>query len=275
MAYQLLRIVPAALACLALLGQSQDLTFEAASIKPATPLPQPNSVQPFRGGPGTTDPGTFTCTDCALLTLVGQAYGPLLPGEFQGPDWLVDAHFDIAAKLPPGATVEQFRIMLRNLLVERFKIAVHREVRPTSVLELTVTRDGPKFKAADPQNQLYEATRVPIERDAEGFPILPPGVEYAAGGGRGRIHIAGKPVGELTNILSPQCRMPVLDKTGLTGTDDIQVSFRFEMEGQGAEARCAGMTDAIQSQLGLRLQQKKGQAEVVIVDHIEKVPSAN
>jgi uncharacterized protein (TIGR03435 family) len=46
--------------------------------------------------------------------------------QIEGPAWMATERFDITATLPPDTTKEQFRIMLQNLLAERFKLKFHR-----------------------------------------------------------------------------------------------------------------------------------------------------
>jgi hypothetical protein len=81
--HQLLQLIPAALVCIAAQAQPQEPRVEVASIKPGTPPPQPGPREEFHGGPGTADPGMFTCNNCELNTLIHLAYGPLSPGQFQ------------------------------------------------------------------------------------------------------------------------------------------------------------------------------------------------
>jgi uncharacterized protein (TIGR03435 family) len=128
----------AGLAC----GQS----FEVASVKPSPP-PGPNRgmARQVRGGPGSTDPGAITFTGIDLLSLVTMAYG-IDAYQLVGPDWLSTTRFDIAAKLPPGTTIEQYRLMLQNLLAERFKLAVHRDKKEGREFELILAKNGAKLK---------------------------------------------------------------------------------------------------------------------------------
>jgi len=277
----LLRLVPMAFACIASQGQQQELRFEVASIKPGTPL---NRVGRPRGGPGTTDPGMFTCTSCDLALLISMAYGPLSSGQFQASNYLnsLRSTFYIVAKVPPGATRQEFQMMMRNLLVERFKVAAHRELRVMPVYELTATKDGPKFnpaKPAEPNNDELpdvESVEMP-KRASDGSWIFPPGIEFAAvmaaGMGHARIQLIGKPMSELTRILSNQFRMPIVDKTGLTDTYNISVSWQWES--QDRADRDAGLQEAIRSQLGLQLRPNKGQVPVLVLDHVETVPVEN
>jgi uncharacterized protein (TIGR03435 family) len=97
-------------------------SFDAASIK-AVQAPEPGRgfSSRHRGGPGTADPGLYTCTNCPFLILVEQAYG--LPDYLvTGLETVGDHLYDVSARVPVGATKEQFLLMFQNLLGERFKL---------------------------------------------------------------------------------------------------------------------------------------------------------
>src|SRR4249920_463203 len=71
------------------------------------------------GGPGSADPGMFRCSNCTLATLIGKAF-ELQNYQFPGRMSLAEGTFDITAKIPPGATRDEFLAMLQNLLKDRF-----------------------------------------------------------------------------------------------------------------------------------------------------------
>src|SRR5258707_8958344 len=112
------------------LAQSQ--TFDAASVKPAIP-PTPNGrgMIMFRGpsgGPGTKDPGRINSPNMSLKNLLMNAYD-VKTFQIAGPAWLDTERFEITATMPPDTTKEQFRVMWQNLLIERFKMVMHKETR--------------------------------------------------------------------------------------------------------------------------------------------------
>lgn len=168
--------------------------------------------------------------------------------------------------------------MLRSLLAERFKLKVHRDLRIIPAYELTVTKDGPKFKPAEPKDDDPPAGPEllgQLKRASDGSVILPPGVTadaamHGAGQGHGKIQVIGKPISNLTQILSNQFLMPILDKTGLTETYDISVSWQWEDPDPDRVNRQASLQDAIRSQLGLQLRPAKDPVPVLVLDHVEK-----
>jgi len=107
-------------------------TFEAASVKSAT-LPTPDGRGMIRlegpsGGPGTKDPGRIHYPYMSMKNILMNAYD-VKNFQISGPAWLDTERYDITATMRPDATKEQFRVMLQNLLAERFKMTVHRETK--------------------------------------------------------------------------------------------------------------------------------------------------
>ena len=68
-----------------------------------------------------------------------------------GPSWINEACYDLAAKLPPGATRDDVRLMVQNLLADRFHLAAHRETRTIPTYTLVVVPGGPKLKRSEIQ----------------------------------------------------------------------------------------------------------------------------
>ncbi|HEY6346808.1 MAG TPA: TIGR03435 family protein [Bryobacteraceae bacterium] len=105
-------------------------TFEVASVTLASPdLPQPYTIT---GGPGTNDPSRFRAPRINLFNLLARAFGASTD-HIVGPSWLRDVasanDFTVTATMPPETTKEEFQEMLRNLLVERFHLVFHHEMR--------------------------------------------------------------------------------------------------------------------------------------------------
>ncbi len=81
-----------------------------------------------RGGPGSSDPGQITYTNVDFTTLLRIAYD-VYPFQIVGPQWLSIRTYEIKAKVPLGATKDQCRLMLANLITERFHLVLHHEMR--------------------------------------------------------------------------------------------------------------------------------------------------
>ena len=118
------------LTCCAAFGQAaaDSPTFEVASVKPAEPQTGMAIRVMMRGGPGTPDPGQLNYSNVSLKNVLMAAYA-VKGYQINGPKWLDSERFDIVAKIAPGATKEQFQLMLQNLLAERFKLTLHRETK--------------------------------------------------------------------------------------------------------------------------------------------------
>src|SRR5580658_2019605 len=136
-------------------AQSTDArpTFDAASVKPAAPPDGRGGRRVgMTGGPGTDTPGRINFENIGLGAVIGKAYD-VKYYQIAGPGWFESERFNIIATVPPGATQEQFRLMLQNLLADRFKLALHKETREMQIYSLGVAKNGPKLKQATPNPQ--------------------------------------------------------------------------------------------------------------------------
>ena len=255
--------------------------FEVATIKPAVPF-QGRGVFNFgaSGGPGTKDPGRYTCDHCSLADLICQAYG-LKRYQLSGPDWLASESFDVAAKVPDGATRDQMKLMMRSLLLERFQMASHSEQRDSPIYELVVAKNGPRLTPHVEQPPAgAEPDPAPSARlardtlDKDGYPVLPPGRSGAMIlNGRNTTQRVNESIQQLASIVSNAVGRPVTDATGLKGTYDF--TLHYTVAGLPESESVVTIFAALQQQLGLKLESKKGITEVLVVDHIAKVPTGN
>jgi len=266
------------------------LEFEVASIKPSPPpAPGMGMVVGCRGGPGTNDPALYTCANISLSNLVTMAYR-VAYYQLSAPDWAGMARFDLRAKVPEGTTKEQLALMMQSLLADRFKVAVHLESREIQQFELTVAKNGPKFKesAPPPPGDSAAITPGPPKLDKEGYPLIGPRGGMAIMNDKARLYQPEMTMTMLASQLSAQLQGPVVDATGLTGKYEISVSWSAGDSLRTAAPTPAGgpapvgpvstgpdLKQALQEQLGLRVESKKGPVEFVIVDHAEKTPSEN
>jgi uncharacterized protein (TIGR03435 family) len=284
-------------------------SFEVASVKLAPPLsPDKPIMVGMRGGPGTNDPGRATYNSLSLKQLLQNAYG-LKPYQISGPAWLETERYDVVAKVPEGATKEQFAVMLQNLLVERFGLKFHREMKELPLYELAVAKNGSKLKPAAPAPSGAPDAAPPVGPPPigkDGFPQLPPGrpnMIMMARPGQMRMAATMQPMDRIADMLGNQLGTAVVDKTGLTGKYDFTLEFALDPGkgllpglppppppppgggGDGGPPRAVGfatdpsdapsLINAVQEQLGLRLEKKKGPLELMVVDRAEKTPTEN
>jgi uncharacterized protein (TIGR03435 family) len=256
--------------------------FEVASVKPS------QSAEPARL---TSNPGTWSCTNCRLFDLFGHAY-KVFEYQIVAPEWTKAATFDVVAKLPPGVAPgpwnlnvneDPFALMMQSLLEERFKSTVHREKRELPVYELIIAKGGHKLKeVTEPAPALPSGP--PVDKD--GFPNVPGGNGMRLLRDRGRIQFQQQRMVHIAHFISTQVDRPVLDATGLSGRYALTLSW---FRAQPATAPLSTGTvpapselspgptifEAVQDQLGLKLQPTKSPIEVVVIDHIEKKPTEN
>lgn len=288
-----------------------QVAFEVATIKPSAPVGMGRIRFGTRGGPGTADPGRFTCDHCTLGMLISTAYD-INFNQISGPPWLTEGSFDLVAKIPEGATKAQFRMMMQNLLVERFKIALHRDKKEMPIYELTVAKGGPKLKTSEgPPEQPPERG---FGRGASGLPPPPPVRPSDASqtvrmpSGRFPMMAIGpngahwRMVDQTMQSFAAQLQgpvgRPVTDGTGLIGKYDFELTFSPAASGTNMRNMFPGLPPpppgvpggpdaappddsgisiftALQDQLGLKLESKKGPVDTLVIDHIEKTPTEN
>jgi uncharacterized protein (TIGR03435 family) len=263
-------------------GQAQ-VSFEVASVKPSAARGFSPNLMGMRGGPGTADPGQIAYAGVILKNILLNAY-EVDSYQVSGPGWLDQERYDILAKVPSGTTKEQFNAMLRNLLAERFNLTSHHETRELAVYELLVGKNGLKMKEADLNISSEPVPKIGV--DKSGCPELPPGHSTMVGRvtDRGSMCLTArmKSIGELAAFLAgPPLRNPVVDRTGLTGKYDFTLEYSQERKSSpGADPLGTvvdagpNIVDAVQ-QLGLKLESKKAPIDVLVIDHIDKVPTEN
>ena len=113
-----------------------------------------------------------------------------------------------------------------------------------------------------------------LAKDGDGFPILLKGMTMAVTGNRARLGGPAQTIAWLADQLSGQAQRPVVDETGLTGEYEFTLSWAPNPNAPDVES-LPDLFTAVQQQLGLKLESKKGPVEVVIVDRAEKMPSGN
>ncbi len=246
-------------------GIAPAQTFQSASIHPSKTRPGMPTGRTYIGGRGST---TFTATNASLASLAIMAYG-LRPYQFSGPGWMESERFEVTAKEPPGATAAQVRIMLQNLLATRFKLAVHRGTKEMPVYQLTVAPGGPLLTNTASSSSPAAVPGETETREPDGFHAEPGArISMAIGNGGGRIVTTAETMGQLAQLLEAPLHEPVIDGTGLTG------KFAFRLEWVQADAQNT-LAEALKTQLGLKLEHKKGPIDILIVDHAEKHPTQN
>ena len=225
--------------------------------------------------------GTFLASNMTLVDIIAFAHGLR---QFQiegGPDWIHDVRFDVTIKAetnvgPVAIGPTQIGLQLaRAVLAERFSFRAHRETRERPVYALVrARRDG----ALGPRLKQSATDCAALARDAgtSGAPWPPRSAE-------GRIlcglqlqgttlTAGGYPMPEFERYLTGEMQRVVIDRTGLQGAWDFELTFAPPRVGldAAAERDLPSLFTALQEQLGLRLDATRGPAEVLVVDRIER-----
>jgi uncharacterized protein (TIGR03435 family) len=247
-----MRLISACLILATSLASAQE--FEVVSIKPNRSGDNSSHTR--------SDQGRLTATNDTLRNIIQMAYG--LPDyRVDGPDWLRTERFDLAAKFPEELPKERMKYqaglqaMLQKMLLDRFHLEVHREQRTMAVYGLVVDKKGIKFQevpdtgsSSNSNNNHFEGTAISMAAFA--------------------------------TTLSRRMDLPVIDMTGLKGFYNLKLDWVAEprKSADGAPSDTdAGvgprLPEALQDQLGLKLENRKAPIEVLVVDRADKVPVEN
>ena len=233
------------------------LQFEAAAIKPGDPkLEGFSSFSP--GSPG----GQFKLVNAPLKQWVEMGLS-VRDSALKGPAWLDTSKFDLDARMPAGqaATPE----MMKALLIERFGLKWHEELQTVSGFELV------------PDKKVLAQPATPLER-----------LRGRGGWGSGPASFSSTnmSMSEFAEALGKILGRPVVDATHLSGGYDFKLVWSPMDDAAVAQAKGFGMKDAdidnlssiftaVREQLGLRLQSAKVPSKVIVVDQINRQPTAN
>ncbi len=257
------------------LAAAQKLEFEAASLKPVTQTGRPGPPR-MKGGPGTDDPTTWSYQSATLASLIGEAFSKKF-FEVVAPDWTQWGRFDVIAKVPPGTTPEQFRSMLQNLLVERFQLAVHLEKKQATGYALKLAANRTKLRESVPVLRQPDPVPGGPVVGPDGYPVFRKGsgISMAIMDGRARYALRNETVSAFAEKLGGQLRGIVTDETGLAGKYDIDLYWDARTVSPPGEELGPDLIHAVKEQLGLTLEARKVSAEMLVIDHAERVPAAN
>ena len=222
--------------------------FDVASIKPSPFVlagdSNPESIDVSQGG-------RLTMRNIRLSSCLKWAYG-VQDSQIAGPDWVGIEQYDIVALAAGPTTEENLKLMLRSLLADRLNLALHHASKEVGVYGLVVAKNGPKF------HESKEDGKSSINRTAVGVTAE-------------KISMP-----EFADLLSGQMATPVADMTGLKGRFDLAFDLRqYVVANPTTPVSISSLiVEAMEEQLGLKLQSTKSSVEVLIIDHIER-PSAN
>ena len=244
--------------------------FDVASIKPSDPLGHSMSI-------GVRPGGLYNAKGVTLKALIMNAYDVRPFQVSGGPGWVDTDRYDIIARAnvtisqddDPSKMTDaqrlQFRAQMQQrlqaLLADRFQLKAHKETKELPIYVLMVAKGGAKIQESADKTS-------------------PGGSLSMRRGDSGRTEVTATtlPMESLVRTLSGQLGRNVLDKTGLTGKYDFKLSFAPDMgqqpPGSGDDHAAAdsgpSIFTALQDQLGLKLDSKKGPVEVLVIDSVQK-----
>lgn len=255
--------------------------FEVATIKPSKPGEQ---------GSGRITGSGVNFNNIRLKDLIDLAWD-LNEADpevlVNAPKWLSEERFDIMAKVSPESSgrpvanslpmdIYEIEEMLRALLIERFQIKAHLEDQPIDAYTLTAI--SPKLKPADPSvRTVCKEGPGPDGKDPR---IANPALNRLL---TCRNMSMSEISNELTNVAGGYIFSPVLDATGIKGSYDFTLSFSsanqfnhaLETAGTTEPSGAVSFFEAVEKQLGLKLEKQKRPLPVLVVDHIEQKPTEN
>jgi uncharacterized protein (TIGR03435 family) len=286
-------VVLTAVGCIAIFGQSPAARpeFEVASVKPS--VESANAMANVSRGLH-IDGAMVNINGMPLKWYIHYAY-TAKESQVSGPDWLSSERVDVVAKLPAGATRDQIPAMMQALLADRFKLTLHRDSKEFPVYALIVGKGGAKIKES------------PLDPDTDDGPGKANVDVNVTGGDRGATVSLGKGASiafEAQRLVAKKVTMvylvdslarfvdrPVVDMTGLKGTYDLTLDYNLDdvralilssappgtpLPPRQADVGDAGVSlmDSLQA-LGLKLEPRKAPLDMLVIDHLEKTPTAN
>jgi uncharacterized protein (TIGR03435 family) len=235
--------------------------FEVASIRPnKTGGERSGREGNGREGSGReniiTSPGTLSMRNVTLKSCIKWAYN-VQDAQVSGPDSLSVDRFDVLAKASDAAPDTQLRLMLQRLLADRFKLALHRESKTMAGYALVVGKNGPKLRTSEGEG----------EPDVQSWNLRMTAKRFSTT--------------DLAGLMAVPLQTPVVDMTGLKGRYDFTLdaspffSIDTPIDKSDMQATVASVfQQALEQQLGLKLEGRKIPVEVLVIDHTEK-PSEN
>ena len=259
-------------------AQPQGVAFEVASVKP--------NVSDSGSSSSNDNPGSYAAINMSLRRLIAFAYrmNPAIDRDrIVGPSWIDAARFDVAARTPVDSPRDQIPDMLRTLLVERFRLAAHTEMREESVYALVRVRSdgqlGPQLTPSSLDCSKPGAflsgsagTHSPSATTGE-TPQC--GIISNVDANGGVLRGGGRSMTDLARNLTGRVNRAVIDRTGLSGAYDFVLrwtpeNFQNPAANAGPSKDGTLIVTALQEQLGLKLEAQRGPVEILVIDRVER-----
>jgi uncharacterized protein (TIGR03435 family) len=244
-------------------AQSTDTApmFEVADVHVS-----PHRAVPFMDG-GHLRGDRYVLRQATMLDLIATAYGLDDSNVQGGPSWLETDRFDVIAKAPPTTSPATLKLMLRSLLADRFKLVTHNGDAPMRAFVLTAGKGPPKMKQAEESSEGDCKYQRPPQDPA---PETVRSVVFSCH------HITMELFAQnLHNWTRNYLTDPVVDATGLKGSWDFDIQWTPQPLLQRAGADGISVFDALDKQLGLKLERQTAPRPVLMVDSVNQRPTPN
>ncbi len=257
-------------------SRAVEPAFEVVSVKPSRTGDPGGSINVRPGG-------RFVVVNRTVRNMIRTAYQVQDQRIVGGPAWVGTERFDVLAHAPSDdVTMASMVAMIRHLLADRFGLVVHAGTREMPVYALVTARPDGRLGPG-----LRRSTTECLDPVAAGR--LPP----AAAAGRppscgtdntpGRMSARGVTLAELTRSLSGLVGRVTVDETGIADRIDLDLQWTTESpalpptpassaarETVTSELDGPSIFTALREQLGLRLEPRRSQVDVLIIDSAER-----
>jgi uncharacterized protein (TIGR03435 family) len=204
----------------------------------------------------------------SMLELIATAYGMETSRIVGGPSWLGSDRFDIVAGAPSGTSYETANLMLQSLLAERFKLAIRKDTRPMPVFVLSAGKGKPKMKESKQSGSDNMGCKDQSESDA------------AANTGAYSVLICQNMTMDaladnLRGWANTYLPNPVINETNLKGNWDLELKWHARNQLAAAGSDATTIFDAVDKQLGLKLEPQQRPQPVIVISSVERNPTPN
>ena len=233
---------------------ADPVSFDVASVKVSE-----RHVGPDYNNQLAFSPSGITAKNATLRRLLAEAYGMQI-NQVIGPAWLDQSEYEVIARAGQPVARTELQFMLRTLLGQRFDVKQHGETREMRLYELVIDKGGPKVRALKDGETAKETSGLRFHGEMRQFAdFLAVQLSIPAATDPSKPATAGGPT------------IPVLDKTGLTGTYDFSADITPE---PGVDVLNLWRL-VLPERFGLRLESRRGPVEVIVVESASRIPTAN
>lgn len=237
-------------------GNDKAPRFELATVRTS-----PRAATRMTGGFYGDD--RFDVQSAEMLDLIGIAYGVGFDKVVGGPSWLEWDRFDVLAKAPAKSTPETMKFMLRTLLTDRFNLIVRSATREQPTYALTA---GRKLQLSEASGTGDSGCKLDFQKSVADGSAVAQTLTYSYTCRNMTMAALGEQIRPLIGT-DPN---PILDETGLKGSWNFSFKFSFQ-----AATRVAALFDALDKQLGLKLEPRTAPTPVVVVEGVNRKPAAD